>query len=69
MSHRKPDSPKGLLLSHEQLSGLLQLLEKADVASFSYEDADVKLEIVRRMPGEAAPIESRDEPGTNDRRG
>ncbi len=68
MSHHKPDS-KGLLLSHEQLSGLLQLLEKADVASFSYEDADVKLEIIRRMPGETPRIVSGDKPGTSDRRG
>lgn len=52
MSRHDPKPDKSLRLSHEQLDGLLQLLEKADVASFSYEDADLKIDIVRRMPGE-----------------
>lgn len=43
---------KGLRLSREQLEGLFQLLEKADIASFTYEDADVKFKIVRRVEGE-----------------
>jgi len=47
---------KGLRLSREQLEGLFQLLEKADIASFSYEDADLKFKIVRRVEGEMARV-------------